>query len=174
MARRRGEDRRRLCGIGAVIFATVGTQLPFPRLIEALDRIAGHHKLEIVAQTCDPSAAPRHIQARPHLAPDEFDRMVSQATLIVGHAGIGTLLSALKAGIPVILFPRREAFGEHRNDHQLATVDAVEGRAGVYIARDEDALERLIVAGDLTGSSLGATPSRTKLVDHLKKAINAR
>ncbi len=43
------------------------------------------------------------------------------ATAIVAHAGMGTILTALEMGKPLLVMPRRAALGEHRNDHQLAT-----------------------------------------------------
>src|SRR3546814_9744138 len=41
--------------IGAVIFVTVGTQLPFPRLIEWIDAIAARNALDVFAQTAEPT-----------------------------------------------------------------------------------------------------------------------
>ena len=44
------------------------------------------------------------------------------AAAIVAHAGMGTILTALETGKRLLVMPRRAALGEHRNDHQLATV----------------------------------------------------
>jgi UDP-N-acetylglucosamine transferase subunit ALG13 len=35
---------------------------------------------------------------------------------------MGTIISAVEYGKRVIVMPRRASYGEHRNDHQLATV----------------------------------------------------
>jgi UDP-N-acetylglucosamine transferase subunit ALG13 len=155
-----------------VILATVGTQLPFPRFIDLLDEIAGTHRLEIVAQTCDPAAAPAHLKAVAQLAPVEFDRLVAECTVLVGHAGIGTVLSALKAGKPVILFPRHSSLGEHRNDHQIATAESFRDRDGIYVADDREALERYLVTDDLTAAGLRPTARRTALVERLRAFID--
>ena len=48
------------------------------------------------------------------------DRMVA-ADAIIAHAGMGTILTALEMGKPLLVMPRRAELGEHRNDHQLAT-----------------------------------------------------
>lgn len=52
---------------------------------------------------------------------DEFDKLCHDARLIVAHAGMGTIISAMTKGKPIIVFPRIAALGEHRNEHQLAT-----------------------------------------------------
>ena len=40
--------------------------------------------------------------------------------------------------------PRRADLGEHRNDHQLATVEKLSGRPGILVAADENELESRI------------------------------
>lgn len=132
-----------------MIFATVGTQLPFPRLMSALDRIAGEHALDIVAQTGDPAFAARNLKAHAYFSPTEFDAACSSASLIVGHAGMGTIFAAKRYMKSLVLFPRRASLGEHRNEHQLATADQMEGTRGLYIARDLAQLESLICCSDL-------------------------
>jgi UDP-N-acetylglucosamine transferase subunit ALG13 len=153
-----------------LIFATVGTQLPFPRFIAVLDDIAARHGLSVVAQTCDPSSYP-HLDAHAQMRPAEFDAAVRACDVIVGHAGIGTVLSALKAAKPVVLFPRRAALGEHRNDHQLATVEALRERDGIYVAEDADTLERYLTGATLTAAQLHAVPARQRLVARLRNFI---
>ena len=45
-----------------MIFATVGTQLPFPRMLAALDGIAGERGLKVTAQTCEHGAHYAHME----------------------------------------------------------------------------------------------------------------
>ncbi len=124
-----------------MILATVGMQLPFPRLIRALDAIAGRHGLHIVAQAIEPVAGLVHLDQRTSLSPAEFDALAQACTLIVGHAGIGTMLSAAAHARPLVLFPRIAALGEHRNEHQLATARQFGGQVGITVAHDEAELE---------------------------------
>ena len=154
-----------------MIFATVGTQLAFPRLITALDAIAAEHGLEIVAQTCDPAPGTRHIDCRQHLAPAEFDALFARAELVVGHAGIGTILTARKLAKPLLLLPRRASLGEHRNDHQMATARFVSTFTGIQIAWDESELEAKILDHDLTMPKISDTPERDRLIARVREFI---
>lgn len=173
MAGRGGGARRGLCGVCAVIFATVGTQLPFPRLIKTLDQIAGRHGLEVMAQTSDPGGGAAHIEVRPYIDPREFDRFVRAADVLVGHAGIGTVLTAKKFGKPLIIFPRRASLNEHRNDHQLATASKLGHVQGVHVAWDDDELEQLLVATNLAAATNYPSPSAQPLIQRLSDFIAA-
>lgn len=156
-----------------MILATVGTQLPFPRLLGALDDIAGRHGLRVFAQTADSHLQLLHIEHKDHLAPSEFRERSAGASLLVGHAGIGTILTARKLRKPLVIFPRRAALGEHRNDHQLSTAKAVEHAEGIYIAWTEAELETLLTSGDLEPASLGFSQRREDLIQHLRSFVQA-
>jgi UDP-N-acetylglucosamine transferase subunit ALG13 len=154
-----------------VILATVGTQLPFPRMIAALDRIAGRHALDVFAQTADAACMPRHLSHAPHLAPDEFAGRAADATLLVGHAGIGTVLTAKKLGKPLIVYPRRFALGEHRNDHQMATARTLADVKGIHVAWDDDGFEALLTAERLEGASMEESERRRALIARLRAFV---
>lgn len=154
-----------------MIFATVGTQLPFPRFLEAIDQIAGRRHLSIVAQTCDPKASYPHLETHASLAPSAFDQYVRSADIIVGHAGIGTILSAARARKPAILFARRADLGEHRNDHQMATLASFRNREGIYAATSLEELETYMTSTGLTPFSMDNVTSRQPLIDGLRAFI---
>lgn len=147
-----------------MIFATTGTQLPFDRFIRILDEVAPQLDEEIVAQVCHGTFQPRHIRTVEFLPPDEFDKLFSQARLIVSHAGMGTILSALQQRKPIIIFPRNASLGEHRNDHQLATVNKMRELRALYIATDGDELKSLLLRQDLRPRcTIGSTASESLL-----------
>ena len=128
-----------------MIFVTVGTQLPFDRLIRTMDGWAGAARANVFAQVGPASShKPTHIRTRADLSPEEFDEAMDEARLIVAHAGMGTILSGLERGKPVIIMPRRAMHGEHRNDHQLATAAKLSHLNGLHVAADEQALLRLL------------------------------
>ena len=58
------------------------------------------------------------------------------AEMIVSHAGMGTILTALRYRKPILILPRKAGFGEHRNDHQLATAKWLEHRQGILVANE--------------------------------------
>lgn len=125
-----------------MIFVTVGTQLPFDRLIAAVDGWAAVTGARDVFAQIGPGAyVPQHVEARDFIPPEECRRRMEQADAIVAHAGMGTIISALQLGKPIVVMPRRAALGEHRNDHQLATARRFRELDRVLVAED---------AGELT------------------------
>lgn len=130
-----------------MILVTVGMQLGFDRLIEAVDKLAPDLGMEVIAQTGKGTYQPKNMEARESIAPAEFENLLQQSQLIVAHAGIGTVLTAQRLAKPIVLFPRRFDHGEHRNDHQVATVRNLDGRPGLLIAMDEAELKSKITEG---------------------------
>jgi UDP-N-acetylglucosamine transferase subunit ALG13 len=139
-----------------VIFVTVGTQLPFDRLISAVDEWAGSAPgREVFAQVGPSRKTPRHIAHAQFISPEECSERMAAAEAIVAHAGIGTILTALELGKPVLVMPRQADLGEHRNDHQLATARRFAKLGKVNVAFDETEL-----AARLDELSDGATLAR--------------
>ena len=134
-----------------MIFVTVGAQMPFDRLIEAVDRWAGERgRSDVFAQTGDGTYRPTHIGHVRHLEPQDFRARVVAADFIVAHAGMGSILTALELGKPILVMPRRGHLMETRNDHQVATAKRLLTQGKVTVAFDEahlaeklDNLERL-------------------------------
>ena len=158
-----------------MIFATTGTQLPFPRLIAALDALAPDLGERIVAQIGpDPGRYP-NLETHATLSPAQFDALFAEARIVVAHAGIGSILSARRHGKPIVLMPRRFDQGEHRNDHQLATVRELEHRAGLSIAWAPEDLRTLLAAPATRTEAApdGPSESLTRLRDHLRDLIDS-
>ena len=128
-----------------MIFVTVGTQLSFDRLVTAVDRWVGEHASErAFAQVGPADYTPRHMEYRDFVPPDAADRHFREADLIVSHAGMGSILTALKYRKPILIMPRKAGLGEHRNDHQLATAKWLGSKSGVMVAWETEDVPRLL------------------------------
>lgn len=124
-----------------MIFVTVGSQGPFDRLIRAVDEWAeARGRSDIFAQVGKAKYIPRHLRFTEFLDPLEFKRHVEEARLIVAHAGIGSIISALESVKPIVVMPRRAQFREQRNDHQVATAKYFESAGQVIVAYEEGSL----------------------------------
>lgn len=156
-----------------MIFATVGTQLPFDRLIQTIDEWANSRREhDVFAQIGHSSYVPEHVRWAESLRASQFRKHLESATAIVSHAGIGTILSALELGKPIIVFPRRAALREHRNDHQLATAERFEAMGLVSVAWDEsELLAKLDDASALGSASRLRTSASPELLENLRQFI---
>jgi UDP-N-acetylglucosamine transferase subunit ALG13 len=121
-----------------VIFVTVGAQMPFDRLIHAVDEWATRSgRSDVFAQAGDTDSPPKHIEWTRFIEPPQFRERVRNAAAIVAHAGMGSIISALTAGVPILVMPRRGDLRETRNDHQIATAKRFRDLGRVAVAFDE-------------------------------------
>ena len=154
-----------------MIFCTIGTQAPFDRLIKIVDEIAAEMDEDIVAQTFGGSYKVKNIKTVDFLPPDELQQYFDKARVIVAHAGMGTIISAMRLQKPLVVFPRIAKLGEHRNEHQLATAQKMQEFGYVYVARDAEELRALLKNPDLKSlHELGEFASRT-MIDELCRVI---
>ncbi len=121
-----------------MIFLTIGTQEPFDRLIKTVDNLAGQYKnYRFVAQVNSSKYEIKNMEYFDFISPHEFDHIFKESKLIISHAGMGTIISALTNKKPLIIMPRLANLGEHRNDHQIATAKKIKELGYVYVALDE-------------------------------------
>jgi UDP-N-acetylglucosamine transferase subunit ALG13 len=124
-----------------MIFATVGAQMPFDRLIQALDVWAAENPdVDIFAQIGDTTFTPQHMPFVKWMAPEAFEPAFAEADLVVAHAGMGTIITALELHKPLLVMPRRGELGETRNDHQVATARRLSEMGVVQAAMNEQEL----------------------------------
>jgi UDP-N-acetylglucosamine transferase subunit ALG13 len=160
-----------------MIFATVGTQFPFDRLLSGLDRWAALNPgVAVMAQTGRTSRRFANLTTAIELDQTTFRRHFSSARLIVAHAGMGTILSATEFGKPIILMPRLARFGEHRNDHQRDTAAEMARLSNVTVVEDGEALHAALDAARARGFEFlcdvpGAAPAAPPLIDALRDFV---
>jgi UDP-N-acetylglucosamine transferase subunit ALG13 len=137
-----------------VIFVTVGAQMPFDRLVRAVDEWAGaRERTDVLAQIGRTEWRPRRIAWKQFMEPKEFRANVERADVIVAHAGMGSIITALELGKPILVMPRRGSLRETRNDHQVATAAQFARQARVAVAGDERELpSKLDEIGKLAAS----------------------
>lgn len=155
-----------------MIFVTIGTQLPFDRLIRIIDNLAPQLNEEIIAQVYKCGFTPKNIKTVEFIAPDEFNSLFDKARLIISHAGMGTILSALQKNKPIIVFPRIAALGEHRNEHQLATARKFKEMGTVNVAMDEEELTALLLNGELTALQHIGNSASPSLIQSIEDFID--
>lgn len=154
-----------------MIFCTIGTQAPFDRFVQIVDEVAADLNEEVIAQVYKSRYKPKNIKTVNFLSPDKFQELFSSARMIVAHAGMGTIISAMTQQKPIIVFPRIAKLGEHRNEHQLATAEKMQELGYVYVANSAKELEKLLTSPDLKPlHKLGEFASQA-LVNELCKVI---
>lgn len=156
-----------------MIFVTIGTQAPFDRLVKAIDEIAPQLNGErIVAQVFESSYQVKNLETVGFLSPDQFNKYFEEARLVVAHAGMGTIISALTQAKPLLILPRLASMGEHRNDHQIATAKKMQDLGYVQVAFDEKELvQKLLQMSTATNGSASSPQIRKVASDSLISSV---
>ncbi len=153
-----------------MILLTVGTQLPFNRLVRLADEWASRNpEVEIFAQIASGSYIPKHMEYVDYLDQQRYAEVFGNAEVILAHAAMGSVISSLIESKPVIIYPRKASLGEHRNEHQLATSRRIGHLEGCYVAYKPDELfEILDEMSSLKGGAIApyANKDLLKTIDH--------
>jgi len=147
--------------------------MSFDRLVRAVDEWAARTgRTDVFAQIGPDAYTPRHIAHTQFLEPSEFRSRVESADVIVAHAGMGSILTALEAGKPILVMPRRGDLRETRNDHQIATAERFGQTGKVAVAMDESELGvKLDSLGELSANEQIGPHASDELITALRSFI---
>lgn len=121
-----------------MIFLTVGSRLGFDRLVRAVDDMVALRLIRepITAQIGNGNYEPKFMRYERMVSGSAYDALMSEADRIIGHAGSGTIAHALENEKPLLVLPRLGRYGEHVNDHQVATA-ATFARLGCVLRAEQ-------------------------------------
>lgn len=144
----------------SLIFVTVGTeQYPFNRLCAAVDDwlcAAERKDIDVVYQTGSSTYRPRRGMVESFMPFRDIRAHVERASVVVAHAGVGTVDLCVSVNKKPVIFPRRRMYGEAIDDHQVEYARHVERYGYVYCAETECVLSHCLQqALETTPSSMG-------------------
>lgn len=130
-----------------MIFVILGTQkFQQNRLLRMLDECKERGEIsdEMIAQSGYSDYEPRHIVCHRFLEKSIFESYIDEADVVVSHAGVGSIMTALEKEKPVVVFPRLAKYGEHVDDHQEDIARAFAGKGYILFCGETDSLPQLI------------------------------
>ena len=93
--------------------------------------------------------------------------------MIVSHAGMGTIISALMYKKPIIIMPRFAFLGEHRSEHQFVTAMKMNELKYVHVAYDNKQLRDMILNKDIRSLRDLSNMASENLIRSLKDFISS-
>ena len=158
-----------------LIFVTLGTQdKPFNRLLEALEYQIhiGNIKEEVVVQAGCTKFKSSKMNIFDLVSQEIFKKYITDASFIVTHGGVGTIVTALKNNKKIIAVPRLFQYGEHVNDHQLQILRCFEKKGFILPLYDFNNFENVLneITDFIPKKYISNADSFTSLIDEL---INA-
>ena len=151
-----------------MIFVTVGGMRGFERLVCQMDLIAGELEEHVMMQIGSTDYEPRNCDYSRFMPRDDMKKLYAGARVVVCHAGIGSILTAVKHKKPLILVPRIKRYGEHIDDHQLEIAREMESR-GITVVYDISNLQSAVENADIVPIEI---KGETALVHMLKEYLD--
>ncbi len=108
-----------------MIYVTLGTQNnDFSRCLKAVEELMEVMNIEedVIAQTGYTSYRPKKIKCVDFISEKQYQEYISEARVVISHAGSGALFSSIAHGKKIIAMARLAKYGEMLNDHQLELV----------------------------------------------------
>lgn len=81
-----------------------------------------------------PNTPPPCAVAFPYLPFTALVETIKEADVVVTHAGVGSIMSAIQVGHTPVIFPRLRRYGEAVDDHQSELAEALAERGTVIVA----------------------------------------
>ena len=105
----------------------LGTQNnSFHRLLEEIDKLIndGQIKEEVVVHAGYTKYESANMKIFDFISSEELEKLEQEASCIITHGGVGSIISSVEKDKKVIAVPRLKQYGEHVNDHQLDIVQS--------------------------------------------------
>ena len=153
-----------------MILVTIGLMYGFDRLIKEMDEIAGRIDEEVIMQIGETEYEPKNTKHFRFAPREKMGGLYEDARVVVCHAGVGSILTALEHDKPVIAVPRRKKYSEHVDDHQLDIAGEMEKEGRIRVVCDVGEL-----VGALDGVSIASgikVTTKGELVKALREYIN--
>ena len=152
-----------------MILVTIGLMYGFDRLVKEMDEIAGRADEEVIMQIGETAYEPKNAKYFRFASKEEMDGLYDDARVVVCHAGVGSILTALEHGKPIIAVPRRKKYGEHIDDHQLDIAGEMEKQGRITVVCDVEELEDVLT--NVSTDSVVKVEKDNRLVGALKEYL---
>jgi UDP-N-acetylglucosamine transferase subunit ALG13 len=104
-----------------MIFVTLGTQdKSFKRLLDEVEKQikCKNIKDKVIVQAGYTNYKSDYMEIHKFISMDEFDKYMKECSLLITHAGVGSIMTALNYNKKVIAAARLKEYDEHTNNHQ--------------------------------------------------------
>lgn len=156
-----------------MIFVTLGThEQPFPRALEVVLPLAATHRLVVQHGYTPARDAALGISWMTFTGYDELVALMREASAVICHAGVGTIMTALGAGKNPVVIPRLASLQEHVDDHQLQITKKLAERQAVIPYLPDDDLAEALRASCVLRTQTPLQPSVIR--DAIREAASTR
>lgn len=128
-----------------MIFVTLGThEQPFGRALDLVAALARRDRLFVQHGTTPPRLSLSGVEWTDYLDWEPLFACMRDADVVITHAGVGSAVTAIRAGKKPVLLPRLARYGEHVDDHQLQLAERLAEFGLAVVCMPEAQLDGLV------------------------------
>ncbi len=130
-----------------MILVMLGTQNnSFHRLLEEVQKCIDDKSIdeEVIVQAGATKFKSKDMKIFKLVSTKRLNEYVDNASYVITHGGVGSIVSCIKKGKKVIAVPRYSKYGEHVNDHQLQIIQTFDSQGFIKGIKDISELEEAI------------------------------
>lgn len=130
-----------------MIFVVLGTiTIPFFRPLKEIESLVkkGVIKEEVIVQAGHTNFESDYLNISNYFDKDCFDKNYADASFIISHAGVGSIMNGLRFNKKIIVIARRKKYKEHINDHQLEISSTFSSKGYILSWHEHDNLMDVI------------------------------
>ena len=133
-----------------MILVMLGTQNnSFHRLLEEIDKLIQEKIIneEVIVQAGYTKYNSKNMKIVDFVPKEEIEELEKNASYIITHGGVGSIITSIEQGKKVIAVPRLKQYNEHVNDHQLDIINSFNKLEYIIGIKDvselKDAIKRI-------------------------------
>lgn len=140
-----------------MIFVSLGThEQPFERALDLVADLARRDSVVVQHGATLPRPELPGVQWSTYLDWEPLCAYMRQADMVITHAGVGSAVTAIRAGKKPVLVPRLARYGEHVDDHQLQLAERLAEFGLAVVWTPERQVDGLVAEAHGSASSFAA------------------
>ena len=149
------------------------TKFQFTRPLSEIENLCeqGIINDKIIVQSGFTKYQSKHFEIIPLIETDKLNELIDKSTLVISHAGTGSVLGAIKKNKKTIAVARYQELGEHIDNHQLDLLDEFSKKGYLIPWYKEDNLID-ILSKVKTFTPKPYISSKQKIIEYLKNYIS--
>lgn len=131
-----------------MILVLLGTQNnSFHRLLEEVEKNIenGIINEEVIVQAGYTKFESDKMKIIDLMSKEQLSKFQDEASLIITHGGVGSIVSSIEKGKKVIAVPRKHEYGEHVNNHQEEIVKDFNDKGYIIGIKEVDDLKQALI-----------------------------
>ena len=131
-----------------MILVLLGTQNnSFHRLLEEVEKNIKDKTIneEVIVQAGYTKYQTHRMRVIDLMSKEQLEQFQYEASLIITHGGVGSIVSSIEKGKKVIAVPRKHEYGEHVNNHQIQIVKDFNDKGYIIGIKEVDDLKQALI-----------------------------